>query len=315
MSGDRQPAVGLKPDYRGRSDERRSGPATHPRAHRCHRCRPVAPHQRARRVRPAGGGDQGRGRGRCSSIDPNARRRSCGGSRRRNPGPLRGEEVARLFREIMSACLALERPVRAAFLGPEGTFTQAATRKHFGHSVQTVPMATIGDIFSEVEAGSCDYGVVPVENSTEGVISHTLDLFMASPLRIVGEVSLRIHHHLMGKTPDLAAIQDRLFPPAVPGPVPGLAGPAPAPGRAGRRGQQCRGRAAGGGAAGDGGHRREAGGGDLRGAGPGPAHRGREGQHHPLPGDRRPGPAAQRAGQDQPAARLPQRVRRSARAR
>jgi chorismate mutase/prephenate dehydratase len=68
-------------------------------------------------------------------------------------------------------------------------------------------MATIGDIFSEVEAGSCDYGVVPVENSTEGVISHTLDLFMTSPLRIVGEVSLRIHHHLMGKTPDLAAIK------------------------------------------------------------------------------------------------------------
>jgi chorismate mutase/prephenate dehydratase len=68
-------------------------------------------------------------------------------------------------------------------------------------------MATIGDIFSEVEAGSCDYGVVPVENSTEGVISHTLDLFMTSPLRIVGEVSLRIHHHLMGKTPDLTAIK------------------------------------------------------------------------------------------------------------
>ena len=124
-----------------------------------------------------------------------------------NPGPLRGEEVARLFREIMSACLALERPVRAAFLGPEGTFTQAATRKHFGHSVQTVPMATIGDIFSEVEAGACDYGVVPVENSTEGVISHTLDLFMTSPLRIVGEVSLRIHHHLMGNTPELTAIK------------------------------------------------------------------------------------------------------------
>lgn len=124
-----------------------------------------------------------------------------------NPGPLGAEEIARLFREIMSACLALERPVRAAFLGPEGTFTQAATRKHFGHSVQTVPLATIGDIFSEVEAGACDYGVVPVENSTEGVISHTLDLFMTSPLRIVGEVSLRIHHHLMGKTPDLAAIE------------------------------------------------------------------------------------------------------------
>jgi chorismate mutase/prephenate dehydratase len=126
--------------------------------------------------------------------------------RERNPGPLDSEEVARLFREIMSACLALERPVTAAFLGPEGTFTQAAARKHFGHSVQTVPMATIADIFSEVEAGACDYGVVPVENSTEGVINHTLDLFMTSPLRIVGEVSLRIHHHLMGRTPDPAAI-------------------------------------------------------------------------------------------------------------
>lgn len=124
-----------------------------------------------------------------------------------NPGPLHGEEVARIFREIMSACLALERPVTAAFLGPEGTFTQTATRKHFGHSVQTVPMGTIGDIFSEVEAGACDYGVVPVENSTEGVISHTLDLFMTSSLRIVGEVSLRIHHHLMGRVPDLQAIQ------------------------------------------------------------------------------------------------------------
>jgi chorismate mutase/prephenate dehydratase len=123
-----------------------------------------------------------------------------------NPGPLDSEEVARIFREIMSACLALERPLTAAFLGPEGTFTQAAARKHFGHSVQTVPLATIGDIFGEVEAGACDYGVVPVENSTEGVISHTLDLFMTSKLRIIGEVSLRIHHHLMGRTPELGDI-------------------------------------------------------------------------------------------------------------
>jgi len=123
-----------------------------------------------------------------------------------NPGPLDSEEVARIFREIMSACLALERPLTAAFLGPEGTFTQAAARKHFGHSVQTVPLATIGDIFGEVEAGACDYGVVPVENSTEGVTSHTLDLFMTSKLRIIGEVSLRIHHHLMGRTPELGDI-------------------------------------------------------------------------------------------------------------
>ena len=125
----------------------------------------------------------------------------------RNPGPLDGEEVARLFREIMSACLALERPVQAAFLGPEGTFTQAAAVKHFGHSVVTKAMATIDEIFREVESGACDFGVVPVENSTEGVVSHTLDLFMTSPLRITGEVSLRIHHHLMSTEADWGAIK------------------------------------------------------------------------------------------------------------
>lgn len=124
-----------------------------------------------------------------------------------NPGPLDGEEVARLFREIMSACLALERPLNVAFLGPAGTFTQAAAIKHFGHSVKTFALATIGEIFREVEAGSCDFGVVPVENSTEGVVSHTLDMFMTSRLMITGEVSLRIHHHLMSVTDDLCAIR------------------------------------------------------------------------------------------------------------
>ena len=125
----------------------------------------------------------------------------------KNPGPLEAEEAARLFREIMSACLALERPLEAAYLGPEGTFTQAAAIKHFGHSVRTVAMASIGDIFREVEAGACDYGVVPVENSTEGVVSHTLDLFMASTLAIAGEVSLRIHHHLLSGESELAAVR------------------------------------------------------------------------------------------------------------
>jgi chorismate mutase/prephenate dehydratase len=124
-----------------------------------------------------------------------------------NPGPLDHEEVARLFREIMSACLALERPLKAAFLGPEGTFTQAAAIKHFGHSVRTAALATISDIFREVEAESCDFGVVPVENSTEGVISHTLDMFMTSPLMITGEVSLRIHHHLMSRASELTRVQ------------------------------------------------------------------------------------------------------------
>jgi len=117
----------------------------------------------------------------------------------RNQGPLDDEEVARLFREIMSACLALENPLRVAFLGPAGTFTQAAALKHFGHSVRTEPMSSISDVFQEVETEAADYGVVPVENSTEGVVNHTLDMFLKSPLQICGEVSLRIHHNLLGK--------------------------------------------------------------------------------------------------------------------
>ena len=114
-----------------------------------------------------------------------------------NPGPLPAEEMARLFREIMSACLALEQPVKVAFLGPEGTFTQAAALKHFGHSAVAVPLPAIDEVFREVAAGAADYGVVPVENSTEGVVNHTLDSFLDSSLQICGEVELRIHQHLL----------------------------------------------------------------------------------------------------------------------
>ncbi|MDF1820560.1 MAG: prephenate dehydratase [Alcanivoracaceae bacterium] len=115
----------------------------------------------------------------------------------RNDGPLDGETVARLFREVMSACLALEQLTRVAFLGPEGTFTHQAVLKHFGHSVEAVPLGAIDEVFREVEAGAVPYGIVPVENSTEGIVNHTLDTFMDSSLKICGEVELRIHHHLM----------------------------------------------------------------------------------------------------------------------
>jgi chorismate mutase/prephenate dehydratase len=124
----------------------------------------------------------------------------------RNQGPLPGEEMARLFREIMSACLALEQPLSVAFLGPAGTFTQAAALKHFGHSVHSMPMATIAEVFREVESGAAHYGVVPVENSTEGVINHTLDMFIKSALTICGEVELRVHHHLLSKEGERGAI-------------------------------------------------------------------------------------------------------------
>ncbi|KPK40860.1 MAG: prephenate dehydratase [Gammaproteobacteria bacterium SG8_47] len=125
----------------------------------------------------------------------------------RNRGPLSDEEMARLFREIMSACLALEQRMTVAFLGPEGTFTQAAALKHFGHSVKTLPLATIDEVFREVESSGAHYGVVPVENSTEGMITHTLDCFIRSPLKICGEVELRIHHHLLAKGLELSGIK------------------------------------------------------------------------------------------------------------
>ena len=114
-----------------------------------------------------------------------------------NPGPLSGEKVAQVYRQIMSACLALEEPLKVAYLGPEGTFTQQATLKQFGDSVIGIPLVTVDDVFREVTSESCDYGVVPVENSTEGVINHTLDNFLSSSLQICGEVELRVHHHLM----------------------------------------------------------------------------------------------------------------------
>jgi len=124
-----------------------------------------------------------------------------------NPGPLTDEDVARLFREIMSACRALEQPMRIGFLGPEGTFTEAAALKHFGHRVQPAPLDTIDAVFREVEAGACHYGVVPVENSTEGMVSHTLDMFTRSRLAICGEVQLRVHHFLLGRDPDASRAQ------------------------------------------------------------------------------------------------------------
>ena len=115
----------------------------------------------------------------------------------RNRGPLSGANMAHIFREIMSACLALEKPLQVAYLGPEGTFTQAATIKHFGHAAICVPQPTIDAVFTQVESGECNYGVVPVENSTEGMVSHTLDNFMDSSLKISGEVEMRIGHHLL----------------------------------------------------------------------------------------------------------------------
>lgn len=115
----------------------------------------------------------------------------------RNEGPLGAEDVARIFREIMSCCLSLEQPLTVAYLGPEGTFTEAAAIKHFGHFALNRPQASTDEIFREVASRAAHYGVVPVENSTGGMVSDTLDCFIASELKICGEVELPIHHNLM----------------------------------------------------------------------------------------------------------------------
>ncbi len=118
--------------------------------------------------------------------------------RESNPGPLAGDDLARIFREIMSSCLALEQPLTVAYLGPAGTYSQAASYKHFGQSAVTEAQTSIPVVFRRVEDRHCDYGVVPVENSTEGMIGQTLDAFLDSPLQIVGEIDLPIVHHLLG---------------------------------------------------------------------------------------------------------------------
>lgn len=128
----------------------------------------------------------------------------------RNKGPLDNEEIARLFREIMSTCLALEQPMTIAYLGPKGTFTELAVLKHFGKAINSHPMSAIDEVFREVEAGAASYGVVPIENSTEGIVNHTLDMFVSSPLKICGEVLLRVHHHLLSNAGSLKEVKQVL---------------------------------------------------------------------------------------------------------
>ncbi len=126
-----------------------------------------------------------------------------------NQGPATDDGVARIFREIMSTCLALEKPLRVAFLGPEGTFTQQAAFQHFGQAIQTSPLASIDAVFREVTNAISEYGIVPVENSTEGVVTHTLDSFINYPkVHICGEVVLRIHHNLMSRAEQVSDIKE-----------------------------------------------------------------------------------------------------------
>lgn len=118
----------------------------------------------------------------------------------RNPGPFPNEGLKCVFREIISASLALEAPMKVAFFGPKATFTHQAALQQFGLSAELVPQKSIPAVFEEVEKGRAQYGVVPVENSTEGMVSHTLDMFMESDLKIHAEVMLEIHHFLLSRT-------------------------------------------------------------------------------------------------------------------
>lgn len=124
-----------------------------------------------------------------------------------NQGPLKNEHVAAVWREIMSACLALESPVRVAYLGPAGTFSEEAAVQFFGSSIEHVPCTSFDEVFRAATAGTAEYGVVPVENSTEGVVSRSLDLLLNSPLHIVGEVSLMVRHNLLRLSDSLEGIE------------------------------------------------------------------------------------------------------------
>lgn len=124
-----------------------------------------------------------------------------------NPGPLSNDSLTYFFRELMSACLSLEQPLGIAFLGPLGTFSESAATKHFGHAARLVPQISIDDVFREVEAGHADYAVAPIENSTEGAVGRTLDLLLTTPLKICGEVVLRIHQHLLSNAASLGEIK------------------------------------------------------------------------------------------------------------
>ncbi len=124
-----------------------------------------------------------------------------------NQGPLKNEHVAAVWREIMSACLALESPVRVAYLGPAGTFSEEAAVQFFGSSIEHVPCTSFDEVFRAATAGTAEFGVVPVENSTEGVVSRSLDLLLNSPLHIVGEVSLMVRHNLLRLSDSLEGIE------------------------------------------------------------------------------------------------------------
>lgn len=129
------------------------------------------------------------------------------GLQERNPGPLPPVAIRAIWRELMSACRGLERALRVAFMGPAGTFSEQAMRQRFGDAVEGVPCATIDDVFRVTEAGTADFGVVPIENSTEGSVTRTQDLFLNTPLQIASEITVPVRHVLMSRSGKLADVK------------------------------------------------------------------------------------------------------------
>ncbi|HSA90681.1 MAG TPA: prephenate dehydratase [Burkholderiales bacterium] len=122
-------------------------------------------------------------------------------------GPLSGERIIAVFREIISACRGLEEAIRVSYLGPEGTFSEQAVRRHFGRAVDALPAASVDEAFRRCESGAAQFTVVPVENSTEGAVGRTLDLLIATPLRICGEIELRVHQNLMSRAEQISSVK------------------------------------------------------------------------------------------------------------
>ena len=122
-------------------------------------------------------------------------------------GPLAGERIAAVFREIISACRGLEESIRVSYLGPEGTFSEQAVRKHFGRALDALPAASVDEAFRRCESGAAQFTVVPVENSSEGAVGRTLDLLLATPLRICGEIELRVHQNLMSRAEKISSVK------------------------------------------------------------------------------------------------------------
>src|SRR5688572_4347642 len=123
------------------------------------------------------------------------------------PGALPAERIAAVFREVISACRGLEEAIRVSYLGPEGTFSEQAVRKHFGRAVEALPVPSVDEAFRRCEAGAAQFAVVPAENSTEGVVGRTLDLLVTTPLRICGEVELRVQQNLLTKETSLKSVR------------------------------------------------------------------------------------------------------------